>query len=45
MGGQPAGPFTQHTDKFVIDDDDMDSNTATESNFSLKITIILAQGE
>ena len=22
---QPAGLFTQHTDKFVIDDDDMDS--------------------
>ena len=34
MGGQPAGPFTQHTDKFVIDDDDMDSDTATESDFS-----------
>ena len=26
---QPAGSFTQHTDKFVIDDDDMDSDTAT----------------
>ena len=36
--GRPVGghPFTQHTDKFVIDDDDMDSNTATESNLSLK---------
>ena len=33
MGGQP---FTQHTDKFVIDDDDMDSNTATESEISLR---------
>ena len=33
VGGQP---FTQHTDKFVIDDDDMDSDTVTESNFSLK---------
>ena len=35
---RPVGeqPFTQHTDKFVIDDDDMDSDTATESNFSLK---------
>ena len=33
VGGQP---FTQHTDKFVIDDDDMDSDTATESNLSLK---------
>ena len=34
--GRPAGPFTQHTDKFVIDDDDMDSNTFTESDLSLK---------
>ena len=33
VGGQP---LTQHTDRFVIDDDDMDSNTATESNLSLK---------
>ena len=33
---QPAGLFIQHTDKFVTDDDDMDSNTATESNLSLK---------
>ena len=33
LGGQQ---FTQHTDKFVIDDDDMDSDTATESNLSLK---------
>ena len=36
VGGQPAGSFTQHTDKFVVDDDDMDSDTATESNLSLK---------
>ena len=35
-GWQSAGSFTQHTDKFVIDDDDVDSNTATESDFSLK---------
>ena len=33
---QPAGLFTQHTDRFVIDDDDMDSDTVTESNLSLK---------
>ena len=33
---QPAGLFTQHTDRFVIDDDDMASNTVTESNLSLK---------
>ena len=31
---QPAGLFTQHTDRFVIDDDDMDSNTVTESDLS-----------
>ena len=36
VGGQSAGSFTQHTDKFVIDDDDMDSDTATGSNLSLK---------
>ena len=36
VGGQSAGPFTQHTGRFVIDDDDMDSNTATESDLSLK---------
>ena len=36
VSGQPTGPFTQHTDRFVIDDDDMDSNTATESDVSLK---------
>ena len=33
---QPAGLFTRHTDKFVIDDNDMDSNTVTESDMSLK---------
>ena len=36
VGGQPADPFTQYTDRFVIDDDDMDSNTVTESDLSLK---------
>ena len=36
VGGQPAGPCTPHTDKFVIDDDDMDSDTATESDLSFK---------
>ena len=35
VGEQPAGSFTQHTDKFVIDDG-MDSDTATESNLSLR---------
>ena len=33
---QPAGLFTQRTDRFVIDDDDMDSNTVTESDHSLQ---------
>ena len=38
VGGQQ---FTQDTDKFVINDDDMDSDTATESNFSLKLRSFL----
>ena len=33
---QPAGLFTQHTDRFIVDDDDMDSHTVTESDLSLK---------
>ena len=41
VGGQPASSFTQHTDKFVIDDDDMDSDTITESDLQL----ILSCGE
>ena len=45
MSEQPAGLFTQHTDRFVIDDDDMDSDAATESNPFAKVTVILAQGE
>ena len=36
VGGQSASSFTQHTDRFVIEDDDMDSNTATESNLAQK---------
>ena len=28
---QPSGLFTHHTDRLIIDDDDMDSNTVTES--------------
>ena len=36
MSEQPAGLLTQHTDKLVIDDDDVDTNTATESDMSLK---------
>ena len=37
--------YTQKADNFVIDDDDMDSDTATESNFFAKVTVILAQSE
>ena len=33
---QPPGLIAQHTDRFIVDDDDMDSNTVTESDLSLK---------
>ena len=33
---QPPGLFTQHTDRFIVDDDDTDPNTVTESDLSLK---------
>ena len=33
---QPPGLFTQHTDRFIVDDDEMDSNTVAESDKSLK---------
>ena len=32
----PPGLFAQHTDRFIVDDDDMDSNTVVESDMSLK---------
>ena len=32
---QPPGSFTQHTDKFIVDDDEMDSGTVAESDMSL----------
>ena len=38
---QPSDLFTQHTDRFVVDDDDMDSNTVTESDLSLKSSSLL----
>ena len=28
--------FVEHTDRFIVDDDDMDSNTVAESDMSLK---------
>ena len=33
---QPPGLFTQHTDRFSVGDDDMDSDTVAESDMSLK---------
>ena len=33
---QPPGLFTEHTDRFTVDDDDMDSNTVAESDMTLK---------
>ena len=33
---QPPGLFIQHTDRFIVDDDDVGSNTVTESDLSLK---------
>ena len=33
---QPPSLFAQHTDRFIVDDDDMDSNTVAESDMSLK---------
>ena len=41
---QQPGLFT-HTDRFIVDDDDMDSDTVAELDMSLKIQIILTQGE
>ena len=32
---QPPGLFTQHTDKFIVDHDDMHSDTVAESDMSL----------
>ena len=36
VNGQLPGLFTQHTNKFIVDDDDMDSDTVAESDMSLK---------
>ena len=33
---QPPGLFIQHTDRFIVDDDDVGSNTVTESDLSFK---------
>ena len=37
--------FAQNTDRFIVENDNMDSDTEAESEMSLKIQIILAQGE
>ena len=31
---QPPGLFTEHTDKFIVDDNDMDSDTDADSDMS-----------
>ena len=36
MNEQPPSLFAQHTDRFIVDDDDLDSNTVTESDMLLK---------
>ena len=36
MNEQPPDLFTEHTDRLIVDDDDMDSNTVAESVMSLK---------
>ena len=33
---QPPGLFTQHTDKFIVENDNMNSDTEAESDLSLK---------
>ena len=35
MSEQPAGLLTEHTDKLIVDDDDMDSDIVAESDMSL----------
>ena len=36
LNEEPPGLFTQHTNRFIVDDDDMDFNTVEESDMSLK---------
>ena len=38
---QPPGLFTQHMDRLIVDDDDMDSDTVAESDVSLKFRSFL----
>ena len=41
---QPPCLFTEHTDRFVIDNDDMDSDTVAESDMSLESRSSLHRG-
>ena len=34
--GRPVVVFAQHTDRFIVENDNMDSNTVAESDMSLK---------
>ena len=38
---QPPGLFTQHTERFIVDDDNVDSDTVAESDMSLKSSSFL----
>ena len=38
---QPPGLFEEHTNRFIVDDDDMDSITVAESDMSLKSRLFL----
>ena len=42
---QPAGLFTQHTDRFIVDDEKKDSTHRRLIRNVFKLQIILAQGE
>ena len=38
---KPPGLFTEHTDRFIVDNDDIDSDTIAESEMSLKSSSFL----
>ena len=40
----PPGLFAEHTDRFIVENDKMNSYTEAESKIVGKIQIILAQG-
>ena len=41
VNDQPPGLFAEHTDRFIVDDDDMGSNTVEESGMSWKSSSFL----